>query len=102
MKKLIVFIVDCWRQVMDVRYNPLRFIPDPSLQAYFTLVLFTMWSGYFGLVASVYFGWVNYSIVTSIIIHLAVIVPIAITNGVFIDAERNGHKWVKEWRKKDV
>ena len=84
---------------MDAKYNPLRFIPDPSLQAYFTLVLFTMWSVYFGFLASVYMGWLGYNIVVSIIAHLAVIIPIVITNGVFIDAERNGHKWVRDWRK---
>ena len=98
MKKAIVWIVDSWRNVMDVRFNPLRHIPDPSLQLYFTLVLFTMWSVYFGLVASYWLGWANYDIVASIIIHLAVLIPIGFTNAVFIDAERDGHKWLKEWK----
>ena len=100
MKKAIVWIVDSWRNVMDVRFNPLRHIPDPSLQLYFTLVLFTMWSVYFGLVASYWLGWANYDIVVSIIIHLAVLIPIGFTNAVFIDAERDGSKWLKEWRNK--
>ena len=47
----ILWLVDSWRLVMDARYNPLKYIPDPSLQAYFTIVLFTMWSVYFGFVA---------------------------------------------------
>ena len=46
-RRLIMWVVECWRLVMDNRYNPLKYIPDPSLQAYFTLVLFTMWSVYF-------------------------------------------------------
>ena len=100
MKKAIVWIVDSWRNVMDVRFNPLRHIPDPSLQLYFTLVLFTMWSVYFGLVASYWLGWANYDIVASIIIHLAALIPIGFTNAVFIDAERDGSKWLKEWRNK--
>ena len=100
MKKAIVWIVDSWRNVMDVRFNPLRHIPDPSLQLYFTLVLFTMWSVYFGLVASYWLGLANYDIVASIIIHLAVLIPIGFTNAVFIDAERDGSKWLKEWRNK--
>jgi hypothetical protein len=99
MKKLIMFVVDSWRSVMDSRFNPLRYVADPSLQLYFTLVLFTMWSIYFGFVASYYLGWLGYSTVTSIIVHIAVLLPIGFTNAVFIDAERDGHKWVKDWRK---
>jgi hypothetical protein len=83
---------------MDAKFNPLRFIPDPSLQTYFMLVLFTMWSVYFGFVASFYFGWLGYSTLTSIIVHIGILLPIAFTNAVFIDAERNGSKWVQDWR----
>ena len=53
---------------MDYRFNPLRHIPDPSLQMYFTLVLFTMWSVYFGFVASYYMGWLGYNTIVSIIV----------------------------------
>lgn len=87
---------------MDVRYNPLRYIKDPSLQMYFTLALFTMWSAYFGFVASHYFGWVDYSTLTSIFIHLAIVIPIGFTNAVFVDAERDGSTWLRQWRKKDT
>ena len=79
-KKLVWFVIDCWRLIMDNRYNPLRFIGDPSIQFYFTMVLFIMWSAYFGILAWTYIGWDNYSIVSSIWIHMAVIIPIAITN----------------------
>tara|TARA_B100001057_G_scaffold271412_1_gene271662 strand:- start:43763 stop:44086 length:324 start_codon:yes stop_codon:yes gene_type:complete len=105
MKRLLqkgtIFIVDSWRLVMDARYNPLRFIPDPSLQMYFTLVLFTVWSVYFGFVATFYMGWLGYQTLTSIAVHIGVIFPIAFTNAVFLDAERNGSKWLQNWRKKD-
>tara|TARA_B100000497_G_C7497554_1_gene304055 strand:- start:354 stop:665 length:312 start_codon:yes stop_codon:yes gene_type:complete len=99
-KRATVFAVDSWRLVMDARFNPLRFIPDPVLQTYFMLVLFVMWSAFFGVLAMYYMGYMSYSIPTSIIIHLSILVPIAITNGVFIDAERNGSKWLSDWRKK--
>ena len=92
-----MFIIDCWRIIMDNRYNPLRFIADPSIQAYFTMALFIMWSAYFGIVAWVWIGWENYSIVSSIWIHLAVIIPIMVTNMVFRQAEENGRVWVKDW-----
>tara|TARA_B100000424_G_scaffold266568_1_gene257930 strand:- start:284 stop:628 length:345 start_codon:yes stop_codon:yes gene_type:complete len=95
-KKLLWFILDCWRLVMDSRYNPLRHIKDPSIQAYFTLVLFIMWSGYFGMVAGHYLGWYGYDIVWSIIIHCAIVVPLLVTNQVFKDAERNGMHWGKQ------
>ena len=97
-RRIILFVVDSWRLVMDAKYNPLRFIPDPSLQTYFMLVLFTMWSVYFGFVASYYMGWLGYDILTSIIVHFGVLLPIAFTNAVFIDAERDGAACVQEWR----
>lgn len=96
-QKLLVWVIDCWRLVMDNRFNPLKYIPDPSLQAYFTLVLFVMWSAYFGLVATVYMGF-NYDTITSIIIHMAVIVPLIFTNLIFKDAEKNGRNWIADFR----
>ena len=96
-QKLLVWVIDCWRLVMDNRFNPLKYIPDPSLQAYFTLVLFVMWSAYFGLVATVYMGF-NYDTITSIIIHMAVIVPLIFTNLIFKDAEKNGRNWISDYR----
>ena len=84
---------------MDNRYNPLRHIGDPSIQAYFTMSLFIMWSAYFGIVAWVWIGWENYSIVSSIWVHLAVIIPIMLTNLTFREAEENGAKWYKGWEK---
>lgn len=97
-RQFTLWVVDSWRLVMNARYNPLKYIPDPSLQTYFMLVLFTMWSVYFGFVASYYMGWLGYNTVTSIVVHIAVVLPIAFTNAVFIDAERDGSKWVKDWR----
>tara|TARA_Y100001938_G_C8025962_1_gene398045 strand:- start:347 stop:733 length:387 start_codon:yes stop_codon:yes gene_type:complete len=98
LKKLIVFVVDSWNVVMDNRYNPLRHIHDPSLQVYFTLALFIMWSGYFGALAAYYMEWLGYSVVNSIVIHLAVFIPLMVTRYVFKEAEQNGHVWVQEWR----
>ena len=81
-------IVDMYRSVMDLRFNPLRFIPDPVLQGYLLMALFVMWSAFFGLIAIYYMGWVGYSITVSIGVHLSLIVPTIITNAVFLDAER--------------
>ena len=97
-RRLLLFIVDSWRVVMDNRFNPLKYIPDPSLQMYFTLVLFTMWSVYFGFVATYYMGWLGYDTITSLIVHFAVIVPLGFTNAIFMDAERENAPWIFKWR----
>ena len=97
-RRILFGFVNTWRRVMDVRYNPLRHIPDPSLQTYFMLVLFTIWSVFFGFLAANYLGLFNYNTVASIAIHVAVILPLAFTNAVFVDAERDGATWLKEWK----
>ena len=96
-RRFVMFVVDSWRAVMDVRFNPLKHI-DPSLQTYFMLVLFTIWSISFGLIAIFWLGYIGYSIPTSILVHAAIIIPIAFTNAIFVDAERDGETWIKEWR----
>ena len=97
-RRVVMKLVYSWRRVMDVRYNPLKYISDPSLQTGFMLVLFTVWSVFFGGLAANYLGWFGYNTVASIIIHICVLLPIAFTNAIFVDAERDGHKWLKEWK----
>ena len=98
MKRFMFWVVDCWRVVMDNRFNPLRHIPDASIQAYFTLVLFTMWSITFGFIATYYLGWYGYDTLTSIIVHLSIVIPLIFTNVVFKEAEENGSKWYTEYK----
>tara|TARA_Y100001936_G_scaffold64814_2_gene63638 strand:- start:1322 stop:1771 length:450 start_codon:yes stop_codon:yes gene_type:complete len=97
-RRSVMKIVNIWRRVMDVRYNPLKHVPDPSLQTYFMLVLFTIWSVFFGFLAANYLGFFNYNTVISIVIHIAIILPLAFTNAIFVDAERDGAKWLNEWK----
>ena len=97
-RRTIMFVVDKWRIIMNVKYNPLRHVPDPSIQTYFMVVLFTVWSITFGLIAIFWLGFIGYNILTSILVHLAILIPIAFTNAVFIDAERDGENWLIEWR----
>ena len=92
-----MFIVDTWRSIMDVRYNPLKHV-EPSLQTYFMLVLFSIWSAAFGFIAIFWLGFLGYDILTSILVHVGIIIPIAFTNAIFVDAERDGENWIKEWR----
>ena len=97
-RRTVMFVVDKWRIIMNVKYNPLRHVPDPSIQTYFMVVLFTVWSITFGLIAIFWLGFIGYNILTSILVHLAILILIAFTNAVFIDAERDGENWLKEWR----
>ena len=97
LKALLIGTVFLWRRVMDVKYNPLRHVADPSLQAYFMIVLFTMWSVAFGFIATYHLGWLGYDMVTSIAVHLSILIPILVTNAVFIDAERDGEQWLVDW-----
>ena len=97
-RRIVMSIVDRWRVVVNVKYNPLKYIPDPSLQTYFMLVLFTIWSITFGVIAIFWLGFIGYSILTSILVHAAVVIPLAFTNAIFVDAERDGENWLKEWR----
>ena len=99
MLKFLNFIVTSWRSIMDLRYNPLRFINEPVLQSYLMVVLFTMWSAFFGLIAMYYLGWLGYSIPVSIMVHMAILVPIVITNGVFLDAERKNSPWLSNFKR---
>ena len=62
------------------------------------MVLFTVWSVVFGFIAIFWLGLIGYDILTSIIVHLLILIPIAFTNAVFIDAERDGENWLREWR----
>ena len=97
-RRSTMLMVYIWRRVMDVKVNPLKYIPDASLQAYFMVVLFSLWSVSFGFIATYYIGWLGYSTLTSLAVHLSILVPIVVTNAVFVDAERTGEKWLEEWK----
>ena len=80
LRRLIMRVVHIWRRVMNVKFNPLKHIPDNTLQSYFMLVLFTIWSITFGFIATYYIGWLGYSTITSVVVHLTILIPIMITN----------------------
>ena len=67
------------------------FGPEPE-------IAFVMWSVFFGFLAANYLGWFGYNTLASLIIHIGILVPLAFTNAVFVDAERDGAQWLKEWK----
>ena len=99
LKKFLLGVYDSWCVVMDAKIKPLKYLPDRSLQAYFMIVLFVMWSAFFALIAA-YWGGIlgNYSVWKSILLHLSLIIPVIITHAVFRGAEEYGHDWLVKWR----
>ena len=57
-----------------------------------------LFSGTPGFIATYYIGWLGYSTEISVFVHLTILIPIMITNAVFIDAERTGDQWLAEWK----
>ena len=58
-----------------------------------------MWSVFFGFLAANYLGWFGYNTLASLIIHIGILVPLAFTNAVFVDAERDGANGLKNGKK---
>jgi len=87
---------------MNAKYNPLKYIPNPSLQAYFMIVLFVMWAFFFGIIAAYWGGWFGYyNSFVSLVVHLTIIIPLWFTWAIFEDARRDGERWYAELRNKE-
>ena len=82
---------------MDVRYNPLSIYPTQvcklTLCSFVHYMECILW-----ILDANYLGWFGYNTIASIIIHIGVLLPLAFTNAVFVDAERDGANWLKEWK----
>ena len=102
-QKTFLWIYDCWNAVMNAKYNPLKYIPEPSLQAYFMTVLFVMWAFFFGFIAAYWGGWFGYyNSFVSLIVHLSIIIPLWFTWATFEDARKGGAKWYLNLRKEEI
>jgi hypothetical protein len=91
LKKIGFWIYDLYNFFFNIKMNPLRLIPNPFTQFLLMFYLSVMWTVVFTLWAghSIYFG------IGSVGGHLLVIGAFFITALTFIDAEKNGHLWVK-------
>jgi len=81
-----------WESIMNLKYNPLRFIGDVSLQCYYMVVLSLVWTLAF---CSMIAGWSG--IVPLLFGHVAVIFAIFFTYATFYDARKAGKDWFTEW-----
>ena len=81
-----------WDSIMNLKYNPFRYIGNMSLQCYFMTALSIVWSVAFcGLIA----GWMN--VIPLVYGHIAFIFSAFLTYSIFEDAARDGSEWFLKW-----
>ena len=97
MRRIGFFVYDLYNYFFNVRVNTLRFIPDLMTRFVLMFYLSVAWTAVFtiGIGGSLYFG------IGSVGAHLLVIGMFFITAGIFVDAEKNGHLWVRRGEKND-
>ena len=92
MKNALMWFYYSWDSIMNLKYNPFRFIGNVSLQMYFMTVLSIFWSMAFcALIA----GWAG--IVPLLYGHVLTLAAIFVTYGTFIDAEKQESAWFMKW-----
>ena len=91
MKTIGFWIYDTYNFFFNLKYNPLRHIPNAFTQYILMFYLSVMWTVVFTLAMghTIYFG------IGSVGGHLLIISAFFITALTFEDAEKNGHLWVK-------
>lgn len=94
MKHKLMWFYYCWDSIMNLKYNPISYIRNTSLQMYFMIVLSILWTLTFcGLIA----GWMN--VIPLIYGHIAFVFSAFFTYGIFEDAARDGREWFLRWDK---
>lgn len=91
MEKILQFFMKgfySWESIMDLKYNPLRFIGDISLQCYYMMVLSIIWSATFSALIA---GWAG--LLPLIFGHIAAVFATYFTYSVFYDARKAGKSW---------
>ena len=77
---------------MSLKYNPIGYIRDTSVQMYLMIVLSVLWTLTFcGLIA----GWMN--VIPLVYGHIAFIFSVFFTYGIFEDAAEDGRAWFLKW-----
>ena len=95
MKNTLMWCYYSWDSIMNLKYNPFRYIGNMSLQCYFMTALSIVWSVAFcGLIA----GWMN--IIPLVWGHVGVVSAIFVTYATFKDAEEKGSAWFESWSRK--
>ncbi|MBB00433.1 MAG: hypothetical protein CMN34_05840 [Saprospirales bacterium] len=92
MRNALMWFYYSWDSIMNVKYNPLSYVRNVSMQMYFMTALSILWTATFcGLIA----GWTN--VIPLIYGHIGFLFATFMTYGVFKDAERDRPKWFEKW-----
>ena len=92
MKNKLMWFYYCWDSIMSLKYNPIGYIRDTSVQMYLMIVLSILWTATFcGLIA----GWMN--VIPLVYGHIAFIFSAFLTYSIFEDAARDGREWFLKW-----
>ena len=92
MKNTLMWFYYSWDSIMNLKYNPIGYVRDTSVQMYLMIVLSILWTATFcGLIA----GWMN--VIPLVYGHIAFIFSAFLTYSIFEDAARDGREWFLKW-----
>ena len=92
MKKGLMWFYYNWDTIMNLKYNPISYIRNTSLQMYFMTVLSIVWTLTF---CSLIAGWMN--VIPLVWGHVIFIFSVFFTYSIFEDAARDGREWFLKW-----
>ena len=94
MKRSLMWFYYSWDTIMNLKYNPISYIRDTSVQMYLMIVLSLVWTLTFcGLIA----GWMN--VIPLVYGHIGFVFSVFFTYSIFEDAARDGRAWFLKWEK---
>lgn len=95
MKNKLMWFYYSWDSIMKLKYNPIGYIGDTSLRAYFMTVLSIIWT----LVFCTYIaGWMN--VMPLLFGHVLFVFATFFTYAVFEDAKKDNKAWFQDWDEK--
>jgi len=97
MKNKLMWFYYSWDSIMKLKYNPIGYIGDTSLRAYFMTVLSIIWT----LVFCTYIaGWMN--VMPLLFGHVLFVFATFFTYAVFEDAKKDNKAWFQDWDEKYI
>ena len=92
-KKLLMGFYNGWDGVMNLKYNPIRFMGSTAWQMYSMTLLSVIWSCTF---CTLFAGWQG--IIPLLYGHIALIVVIFFTYATFKEGNERNEAWFKSWQ----
>jgi len=92
-KKLLMGFYNGWDGVMNLKYNPIRFMGSMAWQMYSMTLLSIIWSCTF---CALFAGWQG--IIPLLYGHVALVAVIFFTYATFKEGNDRNEKWFKNWQ----